>query len=247
MTESRQGGNPQDARAEQSALKRKLAWRVGFAGAMIVALLATLALFDYLNTPDEAAPGEPHFTEPVPVPKKDVTQPVKPAEPPAEEKPPAVAPPESSAVPVDKSLPPGPPEVAAQPVLPRGATRVEREKPAAAHPAPPAHAALPAQPAPGAAAPPRTEREAPPAPGRVEEAAPARLISGYALQAGVFSDVRRAEELHARLTLNGIPSTIEARVQVGPFRTRAEAEAARARMKALGVDAVLLPPRGGGR
>jgi DedD protein len=76
---------------------------------------------------------------------------------------------------------------------------------------------------------------------------PPRLFYGYALQAGVFSDPRRAEELHAKLTLEGIPSTIEARVEVGPFKTREEAEAARAKMKALGIDAVLLLPKGGKR
>ena len=78
-------------------------------------------------------------------------------------------------------------------------------------------------------------------------AAPLRLYSGFALQAGVFADPRRAEELHAKLTLEGIPSTIEARVQVGPFKTREEAEAARAKMKALGIDAVMLPTRGAKR
>jgi cell division protein FtsN len=70
------------------------------------------------------------------------------------------------------------------------------------------------------------------------------LFSGYALQAGIFSDLRRAEELHAKLTLNGIPSTFEARVNVGPFKRREEAIAAREKMKALGIDSVLLLPKG---
>lgn len=65
------------------------------------------------------------------------------------------------------------------------------------------------------------------------------------MQAGVFSDPRRAEELHARLTLEGIPATIESRVQVGPFKNREEAEAARSRLKSLGVDAVMLMPAKG--
>lgn len=59
-----------------------------------------------------------------------------------------------------------------------------------------------------------------------------------------FSDPRRAEELHARLALEGIPSTIEAQVQAGPFRSKEEAEAARVKMKALGIDAVMLMPKG---
>lgn len=71
----------------------------------------------------------------------------------------------------------------------------------------------------------------------------ARLFSGYALQVGVFSDPRRAEELHARLTQEGIPSFIEARVEVGPFKNREEAEAARAKLGALGLDSVMLSPK----
>jgi len=67
------------------------------------------------------------------------------------------------------------------------------------------------------------------------------------VQAGVFADAQRAEELRAKLTLNGIPSTMEARVQVGPFKTREEAESAREKMKALGIDGILLPPKGAKR
>ncbi len=38
-----------DASADVSDIKRKLAWRMGFAGLMIVALLGGLALFDYMG------------------------------------------------------------------------------------------------------------------------------------------------------------------------------------------------------
>lgn len=71
-----------------------------------------------------------------------------------------------------------------------------------------------------------------------------RLFSGFSLQAGVFSSPQRAEELHARLTLSGVPSTLETRVQVGPFRTRQEAEAAQAKLRELGIGSVLVPPKG---
>jgi DedD protein len=50
--------------------------------------------------------------------------------------------------------------------------------------------------------------------------------------------------LHAKLSLAGIPSTLEARVQVGPFKTRQEAEAARAKLKGLGIEPILIPPSG---
>lgn len=71
-----------------------------------------------------------------------------------------------------------------------------------------------------------------------------RLFSGFVLQAGVFSSVQRAEELHARLTLSGVPSHVETRVQVGPFKTREEAEAAQVKLRELGIESVLVPARG---
>ena len=91
---------------------------------------------------------------------------------------------------------------------------------------------------------PAAARSEPSAPSAPTPPAPPRLFSGYALQAGVFADPRRAEDLHARLMQEGMPTTIESRVQVGPFKTKAEAEAAREKLKALGVDSVMLPPRG---
>ncbi|MBK8121456.1 MAG: SPOR domain-containing protein [Sulfuritalea sp.] len=72
-----------------------------------------------------------------------------------------------------------------------------------------------------------------------------RPISGtgerrFALQMGVFGNLANAEDLRAKLELHGIPSSIEARVHVGPFRTREEADAARAKLKELGLDPGLL-------
>lgn len=75
-------------------------------------------------------------------------------------------------------------------------------------------------------------------------ATPPRLFSGFVLQAGVFTSAQRAEELHARLTLSGVPSSIESRVQVGPFKTRQEAIAAQAKLRELGIETLLVPPTG---
>lgn len=237
--------NERSATADDTAeIKHKLAMRMLFAGVMIVALLGGLALFDYYSAqPEPEVTAPPQFTEPVPVAKKMVTQPVTPpvaapeAAAPAETKP---VEPEATSAPVDKHAPrvdaPPPPVVAAQPSVPR--------KPAA-----PVHSASPVS----------TEASAPPTPtppapseSAVSPTTPAvptppRLFSGYALQAGVFADPRRAEELQARLVEAGIPATIEARVQVGPFKTRAEANAARAKLNALGIESVLLPPKGAKR
>lgn len=216
--------------SDLSEIRRKLIWRMGIAGLMIVGLLGGLALFDYMGASVESEPEAARFTEPVPVPKKTVTQPVTQAEPEPEkkeEKQDAAAP-ERTAPPVDKSAPkmdaPPKPEIAARPSQGRPSAPVVRT---------PGYVPAPVS---SAGTAPQVKVVEPPLP------APARLFSGFALQAGVFSDPKRAEELHARLTLEGIPSTIESRVQVGPFKSREEAESARAKLKAIGIEAVMLPP-----
>lgn len=70
-----------------------------------------------------------------------------------------------------------------------------------------------------------------------------RLTAGFVLQAGVFASAERAEELKARLILAGVPVTIETRVQVGPFATQKEADEARRKIKELGIDTLMIPPR----
>lgn len=255
---AKQISSASEASTEQPDLKRKLVWRMGFAGLMIVMLLGTLAVFDYLSAPDEPETSAPRFTEPVPVPKKEITQPVKQVEalpePPKEEK--KAAEPEATAAPVE---PPPRPEVAPQPVLPRPqhsgeprAVPTVRPRAAVQHQAPAAAAAQPvpsrvteARPAAPAEEPSQAARPAAtPAPAGGSTLG-GRLFKGYALQAGVFSDVSGAEEVRAKLMLNNIPSTLEVRIHVGPFKTREEADAAREKMKALGIDAMLLtPPKG---
>ena len=235
--------NNREEQADPSEIKRKLAWRMGVAGLLIVGLLGGLALFDRMGTPSEPEASAPQFTEPVPVAKKVITQPVTPAEPAVEAAKAAsqeTSVPESTAAPVDKSAPraepPPRPAVAAHPALPRAAQPAGQA----------ASRAAPSQARPAAAPAPASRSESP-AVAVQPPPAPPRLFSGYALQAGVFSDPRRAEELNARLILEGIPSTIEARVQVGPFKSRAEAEEARQKMKAMGIDAVMLLPKGAKR
>ena len=242
-SQNKMGDKPDEA----SAIKRKLVWRMGIAGMMIVGLLGGLALFDHFNTSTPIQPEAPQFTEPVPVQQKMTTQPVTPATP--VESTPSVEPaaePESSTTPEQSgaTLPatPPPPIVAAQPSLPRANQSAGREAPA--NPAPAKRteraesAAEPSPVAPKAAEP----EIAKPVASTATPPAPARLMSGYALQAGVFADTQHAEDLLAKLTQAGIAASIEARVQVGPFKTRQEADAARKKLNALGIDSILLPP-----
>lgn len=238
-------------------LRGKLVGRLAVAGLLVALLLGVLAFFDHLaNSPEE--PEERVFAERVPVaPKKEMSQPVKPAENLPE--PPA---PEKAEPPVE---PPPPPQVEAKPQVaatpeagPEKRPAVAVAKPVPAQPASPPPVVPEATSAPSnIVPPPRATAPAEPLPAKppahiVDHKPPAsaspsgltRLFSGFVLQAGVFTSVQRAEELHARLTLSGVPSTLETRVQVGPFRTKQEAEAAQAKLKELGVETILVPPKG---
>ena len=99
------------------------------------------------------------------------------------------------------------------------------------------------------AAPATPQPKAPPAhvapPAAPHRAPPSRPVTQaverrYALQMGVFGNMANAEDLRAKLVANGIPAIIEARVSVGPFRTRQEVDAARVKLKELGLDDGLL-------
>lgn len=257
---------PEVTESEDNAreLRGKLIARLAVAGVLVALLLGVLAFFDYLaNPPDEAE--QQVFTQPVPVaPKKEVTQPVTPAEnlpePPAPEKaePPVEPPPpptvEAQVSPVVEAKPEShastkAPIVNAKPVVPAPPAPAPQAVPEAttapSNTLPPQRQATPVDVAAAkpAAAARIVETRATPAPAVSPPSAP-RLFSGFLLQAGVFSNIQRAEELHARLTLSGVPSTLETRVQVGPFRTRHEAELAQAKLKELGVEAILVPPKG---
>lgn len=155
-------------------------------------------------------------------------------------------PPASGKVPVGTApaLPAAPAIVPALPVPPTSVSRAPRAVPESS--VTPSESAGEGRPTPPAAKPSARVVEARPAP-VVPPSGMARLFSGFLLQAGVFTSPQRAEELHAKLTLSGVPSTLETRVQVGPFRTRQEAEAAQLKLRELGIETVLLPPKEGRR
>lgn len=248
---------------DSAQIRRKLAWRMGIAGMMIVALLGGLALFDYLaaDQEEEEVPP-PRFTEPVPVPKKSVTEtsglvvpvPDEEAEKPSEAPASAI----TASPTVDDATPPATP-VNPPPVAPPAATA---KQPSRSTPARPSAAALPAgaeqkgsrpgvassRPASSRPEASKTDKAAEATPVPISPRQPPLLSrlqsSAYTFQAGVFVDPQRAEDVYAKLVLEGIPATLETRVLVGPFNSRNEAEAARAKMKALGIDALPLPRSG---
>lgn len=252
MAPGESGSTHQDEHDDLSQMKRKLAWRMSVAGLMIVGLLGALMLFDRLATgPSESEPAAPRFTEPVPVPKKSVTQALGAVEPALgpvkeEKKETTQSAPEATTVPADRAVPgsvlPPQREVAAQSSAERSAKQASR--PVSAAPATVA-AGVASEPKGGATAPPSAAGPDSSLPSRPSApVVPPKLISGYTLQAGVFADPRRAEDLHAKLVQEGIPATLETRVLVGPFRSREDADAARAKMLVLGVDALQLPRSG---
>ncbi|MDQ8022697.1 MAG: SPOR domain-containing protein [Moraxellaceae bacterium] len=112
-------------------------------------------------------------------------------------------------------------------------------RPTSAPPAPPAATATPAKPAAPAESSRLVLQSAPPAP---RPARPAE--EGFTLQVGVFASHSNAQELYDRLKSNGIPSQLETRVSVGPFKTREEAQAAQQKLARLGVErGIVVPPR----
>lgn len=105
------------------------------------------------------------------------------------------------------------------------------EKPAASPPASkPAPAVQNPAPAP-------VQPAAPPTPPAKPEAAP----RSYDVQVGVFTDMENAKQLQTKLAEHGIPSHTETKLQVGPFATKTEADAAKEKLKALGIGAVVVP------
>ena len=261
--------------ANPSEIHGKLIKRLAFAGLLVAGLLGVLAFFDYLAVPPEESDVQVFTRPVPVAPKKEVSQPVTPAinlpPPPSPVEPPAVAdvPPPPSVV-THKPVPAVDPAV---PPVEKQTTRPVADVPGKT-PAAKAAINAPAQLAPKSSpsvvreprfVPENTEAPivegSPSMPSSVAPSArvietkspsPAvvqptsqRLFSGFVVQAGVFTNAERAAELHAKLSLSGVPSTLETRVQVGPFKTRQEAEAAQAKLKALGIDSLLVPPKGG--
>lgn len=234
---------PETDSTADDALKRRLLNRIAIAAVMVVGLLGSLAMFDAIY-----APSHPVATKVAALPPRQETPPAaepaaaaeaKPGEPAAETKPESavIAKAEEKAVPEGTASPGAPPLLPLPPEKPL-------TKPATSKPA----SIRPSEPVPSAASP-----AARPEPARElaqSHAAPRRATAlrpltqaaerQYAVQMGVFSNVANAEDLRAKLELHGIPSTIEARVHAGPFATREEASAARAKLKELGLDGGLL-------
>lgn len=234
--------SPETDSTADTALKRRLLNRIAVAAVVMVGLLGSLAIFDALNAP-EPAPAKMVAAPATTPPKDEALVPEKPAEPAAA--PVAEAKPEPAQVAKagEESVPEGTASPGAPPLQPLPPEK-RLTKPATGRTA----SMRPSEPVPPATSPaarPDPAREIAQAPAAPRRAPASRPITQagerqYALQMGVFGNLANAEDLRAKLELNGIPSSIEARVHAGPFKTREEAELARAKLKELGLDGGLL-------
>ena len=243
---------PETDSTAEDALKRRLLHRIAIAAVMVVALLGSLAVFDAIYAPSQPAPAkiaavpprseapaaaEPGKEQPAVVAAAEAKPGESGAGPVAEIKP------ESAVVAKVEAVPEGTALTSAPPLQP-----LPPEKPLTPPASSKAVSLRPSEPVPPAASPaarPEPVRELATARPASRPAPASRPISGagerqFALQIGVFGNLANAEDLRAKLELHGIPSSIEARVHVGPFRTRAEVDAARAKLKELGLEPGLL-------
>ena len=215
--------DPSAPENDEGDLRRSLLRRAAVAGVLIAALLGVLAVFDKLNAPP---PKKLAVAPPAALPAPEAAKPATPA--------PEAAPADLAAT---QPSAPAEQEMSDSPTpTPAPAEQPERPltKPARARDAmmrPPAPVVRRPEPEDQLAKLPHVG-----APASRPLTRAAELVRHFVLQLGVFSNTANAEELRAKLELNGIPSQIEARVRVGPFKTRAEAEAARAKLQALGIE-----------
>ncbi|WP_171013791.1 SPOR domain-containing protein [Chitinivorax sp. B] len=62
----------------------------------------------------------------------------------------------------------------------------------------------------------------------------------FSVQVGIFANYENAKSLAERLNENGVNAHIESRVQVGPFKNKAEADETMRKLKAMGIHSVLV-------
>ncbi|WP_332741974.1 SPOR domain-containing protein [Hydrogenophaga sp.] len=141
--------------------------------------------------------------------------------------------------------------------VPEVVVPAEPTPPAPAEPAPVASPAPtapvaeppPVQPAGPSSLEPTSAVEPAPAPTPAAQATrPAAQEGGFAINVGLFADATNADRVHTRLIDAGLPAYIQVvdssngqrtRVRVGPFASRALADEAVPRIRALGLDAVV--------
>lgn len=204
---------------ENEDVRKKALLRLGVAGVITAAALAGLWWLDQDNGKETPPPSAP--TSPAPI---------VPAPPPETVPPPTE--PEASASPAPAQPETAPSEQAPAPSEPPPPPRVTNgPKPAPAPSSQPSSTSAVPMPSPPAQAAPAVPRPA---------AIPTSSASqGFVVQLAVFSNPDNARDMVEKLNRRGIRAHLEARVQLGPFLNRQEAEKAQAEMRKLGYSALV--------
>lgn len=209
---------------------RRAKVRIGVAVTLMVTAIGILAFLNQHKTPTEPAPASAQSPVQESMSSQETEKPAEPETPQVSGlASPQISPPE----PVAESTPPLPPPPPVTGKLP-AAPGVKSQQ------------VVPSQPEKTAAPYVNIKPGQEPAPARqavtpATEHAKAIAPKDFEVQLGVFSDMENAKQLQAKLAEHGIPSHTETRVQVGPFKTRAEADQAREKLKALGISGVIAP------
>ncbi len=212
--------------AEEQQFRQRAMRRLAFALALIVAAIVGLGLLDHYSGRKRAVAPETPTGEPPPIANLPPPVPLEPGSAPAQA--PAVQPP--AALP-----PPPPPTVEEQPSAPSRAHPPTRAELPGSTGAPSRSASVPAV----ESGKPRAPSGDTTAPG-AGAAAALDARQGFVVQLGVFTTVENAQSLQARLKEQGMPAFLETRVVVGPFRDRAEADAAQRKLNELGARGVIV-------
>ena len=118
-------------------------------------------------------------------------------------------------------------------------------------PAPQPEAPTPPTPAPAAAPPTPASQPTVTKPKDKPKAATHAAVNPHAINVGLFANESNARNAHAKLRDAGLPATLQTletskgqrtRVRVGPFNSRAEAETAAKKIRALQLEAVIFQP-----
>lgn len=231
---------------EQNEIKKRAIRRVIVASVLVAAAIAALTVLTRYKSEapvtQTTAPGTmlPPVTQPepaAPAPEEMAAPPTTPPE--QEAQPTTPPPPPPEVVNAPTTAEPTPKTTKPTPVRP-GAEAEVSARPAPAKPAaalPPAATRAPQEMQPAQPAKPVAEKAPPPA--KAAEPAP----KGYTVQLGVFSNPTNALQLQEKLAQNGIKSYTETKLNVGPFQSKAEADQALAKIRSLGVSAVVVPVR----
>lgn len=224
---------------EQRRLRVQLIWRLGFAVALIAAVLGVIIWLDRERentTPTLEASVPMRIAPPVAMPSEIASE--VSSEAPVDESIASEPAPASEPAAAITTSEPTSPQTSATPqaITPATATlQATTRQQTTTRPEPSRILATPARPLiilPQKPAP--AEIQKPAAPAR-----PAMPTSQYTIQAGAFLHSSNAEKLLQQLQSAGIPAYLETRVQIGPFSSKAEADAAMAKLKQMGITPVL--------